>query len=706
MTFARRRRSATPTDACEALEPRTLLTTIIVTDSGDVTDAGDGVLTYREALLAAEAEAGADVITFADGVDLVTLGADLPTVADDFTVAGEGVTVDHAGNAGLGLTGGTFVISGLTFFAADGGDVGGGALRALGGADVTLTDATFTENLASAANGGAVSVTGGATLAMTGGAFADNRAGDFGGAVAVIGEGSAATFAGVTFDGNAATAGGAVFATGGSAVTLTDVRAVRNDARGAAVNRPQLERYQSGGFLAAQEFAFDGEAPARVTVVGGYFALNTAAVDGGVFAVDDSSNRPGAGRDGADTLTVTGATLSSNAAGRNGGAVAFDGTNATFADALFFRNGAGRGGGGLYGRSSALTAVDSTFARNDAGDGGAFRIESNTAASGGDAGEAGTFVNVRFVGNAAARLGGAGYVTGFADPVTVDGGRVAQNTAVRGGGAFTVEDGTLRLSGLSVNRNRVTIEEGAGRLAARGGGAVLVESGELEADGVRMFRNRVTNGDGGAIVAFGRLTLSDVDLTANEADGDGGGLRVSGPGGTLRDTFVRKNDAGGDGGGLHVGQSTTLRLDGGGLLDNVAGGDGGGLWAGGRDFNFGAPGDGRTDVRLYGVRVRGNAATDGGGLRLGDNVRVLLDAGSVARDNAAREAGGAASVGTGADSDVVLRVRDSVVLGNEADRGGAVFTAADAETILLADAVFRGNGPDPFAGPGPVRDRA
>ena len=386
--------------------------------------------------------------------------------------------------------------------------------------------------------------------------------------------------------------------------------------------------------------------------------------------------------------------------------MALGGTSATVADALFFRNEAGRGGGGLYGSFAALTAVDSTFARNTAGDGGAFHLYFNAAAASG--GDAGTFVNVRFVGNAATRLGGAGYVTGFGDPVTVDGGHAAQNTAVRGGGAFAVEDGTLRLGGLSVNRNRVTIEGGAGRLAARGGGAVLVESGELEADGVRMFRNRVTNGDGGAIVAFGALALTDVDLTANEADGDGGGLRVSGPGGTLRDTFVRKNQAGGDGGGLHVGQSTTLRVDGGGLLENEAGGDGGGLWAGGRYFSFGAAGDGRTDVRLYGVRVRGNEATDGGGLYLGDNVRVLLDAGSVARDNTARETGGFAGAGTGSDfedADVVLRVRDSRVLGNDADRGGAVFTAADAETILLADALFRGNGDDPFAGPGEITDR-
>ena len=691
---ARTRRPARLAHAAEVCEPRRLLTTFTVTDGGDVTDAGDGVLTYREALLAAEAEAGADIITFADGVGGVILEADLPELTGDLTVVADaaGVTIDHAGFGGLRLAGGDFAFSDVTFV---------GAAR----------DA-----------GAALDVFGGATLTVTGGAFAGNTAtddgGEFprfrpdagGGAVRVAG--ATATFTGVTFDGNTAARGGAVLASAGSDLTFTDVRAVRNAAE---------DRFRGwGGFLFVAGGAdSDDPAPVTVTVAGGYFALNTAGKDGGAISFNADGGTPFLTA-GGGTLAVSGATFSSNVAGvedlgtNSGGAIDMVGSDwdTTVTDVLFFRNrvvGAREAtGGALTIANGTFTVADSTFARNEAAsEGGAFH-----AVRLGVSDPVGSFTNVRFVGNAAGVEGGAGSVK--SGGVVVTGGHVAQNRAGVAGGAFFVEGGRLSLNDLSANRNRVTGEaEPAGSLAARGGGAVAVLSGNftrggrLEATGVRMFRNRVAGAGGGAIsassgAAGGNVTLTDVSLTANTADGPGGGVQAFGGVLEMTDTFVRKNRSGAEGGGVWAAGfrasredfDAVVRMTGGGIFENAAANVGGGLWAGrsGRA-------DAEAAVRLDGVAVRDNAARGGGGAFVGERARAVVRADSLFRGNAAEETGGAARVRG------ELRIRDTRVLRNDADAGGAVFTDDDGRTVLLADALFRGNGPDPFAGPGRLNDR-
>ena len=444
-----RRQFAPVAAAAEVCEARRLLTTFVVTDGGDVTDAGDGELTYREALLAAEAEAGADVITFADDVTTVTLAADLGEFADDLTIDGGGrVTVDHGGFAGAGLTGGAFLLSGLRLNGADAASTAGdrgGALRVAGGATVTLDGVFFFGN--AARDGGAVGVDGGSTLTVVGGAFDGNvaRGGDHfrdgrGGAVRVDG-GSSATFAGTVFNRNVASSGGGVALLNGSTGLFSDVRATRNVAglRGGP-DGELVARGADGGFLAVLG-EFDGqEAAASAVVDGGRFTLNFAADGGGAIYAGGN-------------LTLTGSVLSSNRAlGRltddGGGAIlAFYG-DLTVADAVFFRNAAdgdlaplravigdGADAGGLgedFGRvrggavstvsSFFVTVTGSTFTANAATlDGGALHLDAVAR-----------LTDVRMFRNEAGRDGGA--VAADDGGVIADGGRYALNRAGRSGG--------------------------------------------------------------------------------------------------------------------------------------------------------------------------------------------------------------------------------------------------------------------------------
>ncbi|MCB1884216.1 MAG: hypothetical protein KDG89_09500, partial [Geminicoccaceae bacterium] len=76
----------------------------VVTTAADVVDAGDGVLSLREAVDAADANAGTDTITFADGLSGATIRLDRGVpIMDDLVIDGDaadggpgGVTIDFA----------------------------------------------------------------------------------------------------------------------------------------------------------------------------------------------------------------------------------------------------------------------------------------------------------------------------------------------------------------------------------------------------------------------------------------------------------------------------------------------------------------------------------------------------------------------------------------------------------------------------------
>ena len=628
--------------AAEVCETRRLLTTFVVTDSGDVTDDADGAVTYREALLAAEANAGADVVTFADNVQGVILEADLPALTGDLSVVADaaGVTLDHAGFAGARLSGGDFTFSGVAFVNA------------------------------AAESGAALDASDGANLTVLGGAFANNAATDDGGAVRL--DGAAGTFTDTLFYDNAAgRSGGAIYAFGDTDLLLTGVTVLRNTA-------------EFGGAVSAGIGSFgEGLDDSAVTITGGYFALN--ASPGWVV------------RSGGE-LTIAGATFSTN----TGGAVAVSG-GGSVADSLFFRNAGDERAGGLLVSFSDVTVTDSTFRGNTAGSGGAVAVDgvatlalvdtrmfANRAVRGGAVFQEGdsdvTVEGGRYAQNRAGRVGGAFAVGLDADSLSLSNLSINRNVAgeddegagIRGGGAVYVDTNFL---------------EGSARLSLDG---VFAARNRAVGDGA----------DGGALLLQDALlTVTDSNLAGNSADRQGGNVFFAGLDAVFTDTFLRGGRAG-DGGGLAVRRmidgpdGTTVQFDGGGLIGNEADRRGGGIY-----LNSGFVDRSDNVVTLDGVRVRGNRAAGGGaaylaagdGFRGQGTTRLTVTGDSVLRNNRAENRGGAFL----AEGRVTL---DGVTaIGNRADEGAVAYAFEDGE-VVVRDAVFRGDG-DFLAGPGDLADR-
>ena len=274
------------------------MATFTVTTLDDTTDAGDGVLSLREALALANANADADTIVFSTAPGTLTLTngelavttnvtIDGDTNGDgtaDITVSGNDATrvfnVDSGAAAAI-----TASLNGLVirdgFYAFD-----GGAIRVANDA-LIITNSTITENVAQR-QGGAIINFGSITLTNT--ILSGNQSIYDGGAIMSLGT---AHITNTTLSGNhAGGSGGAIANYGSSAVLdVTNATVSGNDAG-------------AGGGVANQH---GSTALINTTVAG-----NTADVGGGIvnFATTYTS-----------TLTLTNSTVSGNVAGYHGGGI-------------------------------------------------------------------------------------------------------------------------------------------------------------------------------------------------------------------------------------------------------------------------------------------------------------------------------------------------------------------------------------------------
>jgi Ca2+-binding RTX toxin-like protein len=259
------------------------MATFTVTTAADVVDAGDGVLSLREAVQRANATAAADAIRFTAGLEgqTLTLSGGQLTVSADLALEGDrnddgsGVTIDGAGlGRVLSITG--------------------------GGTDAALTGLTIAGGHAGAEeDGGGILVGAGGGLSLTGCTLSGNRAGEGpyytgrGGAIFAEAGGQVA-IVGSTIDGNSATGdGGGIAAAGGVDLAVSDSRLVDN--RGA-----------NGGAVALSEGG-------SLSLVRSLVADNTAATyhggRGGGLYLDRS------------TAVVTASTLSGNTGYYAGGGI-------------------------------------------------------------------------------------------------------------------------------------------------------------------------------------------------------------------------------------------------------------------------------------------------------------------------------------------------------------------------------------------------
>ncbi|MBF2050367.1 MAG: CSLREA domain-containing protein, partial [Elainella sp. C42_A2020_010] len=287
-------------------ENRQLLANFFVTSTADTVDANDNVLTLREAITAANNQAGTDNIFFSVNGTITLTGGELG-ISSDVNIYGNGAPfVTISGNNAsrvFNISSGTVLLSGLTVangFA--GGDNGGGILNS---GNLTIQFCTLQGNVALL--GGGINNRG--TLTVNGSTFSGNLAGGGGG----IFNGGTVTVNSSTFSGNSALGDGGGISNFGT-LTVNSSTFTGNSADGL------------GG--------------------GGIYNLGTVTVSSSTFTGNSASRSEGGGISNLRTLTVRSSYFLNNRANTEGGGISnrFLGT-ATLIGNVISQNSANTGGG-------------------------------------------------------------------------------------------------------------------------------------------------------------------------------------------------------------------------------------------------------------------------------------------------------------------------------------------------------------------------
>ncbi len=305
----------------------------------------------------------------------------------------------------------------------------------------------------------------------------------------------------------------------------------------------------------------------------------------------------------------------------------------------------------------AFNATDSRFVNNEgAGNGGVAQVvdgsidirssivEGNIAVNGGafhlDGGQVDIGDDVEFNANQASERGGAMWVEGTATaPARLSSrGNYVENRAVTHGGAISLGD--FVSARLDVGAFESNVVEGSN---ARGG--AIFGGSRVECADVAFVGNRAVSEDGqsaGGAIAMGAadaiFTTSGCVFAGNESD-LGGAIHADAIRGAniARTRFVENSAA--DGGALHV-SGFTITIDSDSVIaGNMATGEGGGIWFSGTS---GVTDDEEQVLRLYGVDVADNVASEGGGVHSRGDVELI--ASPVQNNEAATRGGGICNV--------------------------------------------------------------
>lgn len=503
-------------------------------------DTNDGVCdsdcSLREAIRAANAAPGADIITLPGGLYTLTRsGADNVGAVGDLDItgpvtiqgAGAGVTVINGNSLDrvFDIFGAQVTISGLTIRNGMTTSPGGG-INLNASTTLTLTASTVISN--SASSGGGV-YNGGGTLVISDSVIGEsgvgNRANANGGGVAGVSgnttilntslisntaannagglyaSGGATTLTHVSIIGNATTStqggGGGLSVSGG---TLTLVNSTVNDNRTAGTSGGGGLRDSSGVIVSLSNSTLAGNRTLTSGANGGGIAHNSGTLN----VVNSHIGLSGQG----------------NTSALNGGGLQITAnTVVTLTNSHIISNTAFDDGGGFDNDGGRVRVVGTTISGNTVtgvGDGGAFRSDNNGTV---------TVITSTLTLNRADHGGG---IRNFNAALTVLSSTISLNTAEAGnGGGLNVDGasgaGTVTITASSLYSN--TASGNGGGIYSGGAGIVLtVENSTISG-------NRTTNGSGGgtrnntgSTAAYTNVTLAN----NTQAGGSGHGLRNSG----------------------------------------------------------------------------------------------------------------------------------------------------------------------------------
>ncbi len=501
------------------------MATIVVTTASDTTSSiPDGVVSLREAVIAANSnaaygdaiagEASGDVIRFDPSINdsTIFLSQGQIVIFDDVLIQGgdSNIVID-----GLGTTRHFDVATtqrvGFSKLSFNNGQADkGGSMNLISNGTTLLFETTFTNNVATEDGGGAIYMDNG-TLFVTDSNFTGNQASRiFGDGGAIFQESGDIFVTGGLMDGNTSRgSGGAIASIGGTffsiGLTVGTVE-VGNEALPVA-----SDITSNGGGL------YVGGS-ARVTVQGGEFVGNLAAKDGGGMWVGEGGQlfvRPG--------TEVNNNQAAGSVVGKGGGGVFNSGARLYINRATISENltaGPNASGGGIYSElETARTVlnnatVDSNSSRQSGGGihvaGGLLQL-TNSAVTNNDAG-------IMF--SATVGHGGGIYAEDFSTVVVSD-GQVASNTAaLQGGGIWSDETSLVFLRNFaSVSFNSVA---GIGSIGLGGG---IYTTGYLQAID-SFFQRNVATTLGGGLYLTGNINsrIANTNFFENDGGVRGGGI--------------------------------------------------------------------------------------------------------------------------------------------------------------------------------------
>ena len=416
----RRRNSSrsnhTPAHHSEKLQNRTLLTTFMISATGDSFDNvfGDGVAANRdgvESLRAAIQEtnalAGPDTIYLTSGT---------------FTLTFDGVDDDNALTGDLDITGDLTIIgAGAENTIIDGGDIDR-VFDILAGANVTISGVTIRNG--NARNGGGVRNFG--TLTLKDSIVEDNVAEGFfdsvGGGIANA-EGATLTLDGVIVRNNTAEIhGGGLYSTDSTATVINSVfenNSTEMDGGGISVFNGRLD--MTGGAIRNNSADLAGGGLSMESAV---ISLTEVSVTGNA-ALEEGGGINVFGNDA--ELRIFTSTIADNTAGNEGGGIRASGATLGLMDTTVSANTTTLGGGGIFSDSSIVEIQNSLLFSNNASEHGG-GISHN-----GPSGSLG-ISNSTFSGNATLLSGGAIYNASSGTTLLVNATVTANSAGTIGGG--------------------------------------------------------------------------------------------------------------------------------------------------------------------------------------------------------------------------------------------------------------------------------
>ena len=678
-SVSQRRRSNSTKPDYNPLEQRLALTTFVVTSLDDGI-ANDGLVTLREAIVAANTNAASgdaaagdsngDIIRFApslaDGTINLTEGQ--LTISDDLSIQGGdlNITVDAQNlSRAFEITGSESVSLGGINVTRGNADIGGGVL-ASGSGNVIVFGGEFSDNVATGIGGGAIYSTTGNLFVSGGTTFDGNIAsGESGSGGAIFNEGGIASANGASFSNNEANRdGGAIEITGGD-LFLTNVEADSNIAGPEGSAAPG-----SGGALHVT-------AGNVVSVTDSRFSSNFAALEGGGLWIQDDTNLFVNGN-----TTFSFNTAAGDGADDGGGAIFNNGGTVIVNGASFERNRAT----GTDGSGGAIFSVAGSVTIQNSGSNSDFNSSEFTNNSSSRAGGAveiidGFFRDVRstYTGNSAGTIQSAGSGDGGAVHITGTGtlafaeSQFFENSADTGGAVWNSAESNAIFDRVVFNRNSATGDD-----ANNGGGAVFNNGGFISTDRATFTENTAESSGGAILSVNGRISTVDSEFAENASVRAGGAIKIIDGSFSDAGSVYTANESLGDGGAFHATGTSGATFSGSELNRNTAS-NGGAVWssAGSR-------------ISYLGVNFRFNVANGSGGggavFNEGGSLRVIA---SNFEDNDA--IGEAGSGGAIFSVDGEFEVDRSSFENNLSNRAGGAIHIGGNETHLFSRTSFTNN---------------